>query len=531
MKKDRAGKLGTKIVRVVVIMVLLLGLTLVTFSFFSFRKTFRNVYSNKAENSARMIADMIDGDRMGDYAHTLEKDAYYEELEELFSALKRDSGASYLYMFYPEEDSFIYILDAYCEGDGKDTISALGDRYEYKEMEYKYLVPDVQQKKASTELILGQDVGFGTSVSAWAPVLNSDGELVAMVEIDYEMTVVENDMKNYVIFFICFTLAGIAVILLVALIYIRKVLSEPLSDITEIIESFKDGEFRIEGRKIETGDEIQNVYETFVRMVEKIDNYVENITRITAEKGRIETELNVATQIQADMLPNIFPAFPGRKEIDIFATMRPAKEVGGDFYDFFLVDDMHLAFLIADVSGKGVPAALFMVIAKTIIKNHASMGTPVNEVFERTNNQLCEGNKEGFFVTAWLGILNMQTGTLEYANAGHNPPIIMRKDSCEWNDCVPGLVLAAMEDMPYTKYEMQLEPGDRILLYTDGVPESINTETQAYGEERLMDEYEHTRSLTVEEGVRYIQQSVDVFAGEEEQFDDITMLLLEYKGI
>lgn len=111
------------------------------------------------------------------------------------------------------------------------------------------------------------------------------------------------------------------------------------------------------------------------------------------------------------------------------------------------------------------------------------MGTPVNEVFERTNNQLCEGNKEGFFVTAWLGILNMQTGTLEYANAGHNPPIIMRKDSCEWNDCVPGLVLAAMEDMPYTKYEMQLEPGDRILLYTDGVPESINTETQAYGEE------------------------------------------------
>lgn len=531
MKKRITGRLGAKIVRVIVIMILLLGFALVTFSFFSFRKTFRDVYSDKAENSARMIADMVDGDRMGDYVHTLEKDAYYEELEQLFSILKKDSGASYLYMFYPEEDYFIYILDAYCEGDGIDTISTLGDVYEYEEMEYTYLVPDVREKKVSTELILGQDVGFGTSVSAWAPVLDSEGELVAMVEIDYEMTVVENDMKEYVLFFILFTLVGIAIILLVVLMYIRKVLSEPLGDITEIIESFKDGEFRMEGREIKTGDEIQDVYETFVRMIEKIDDYVENITRITAEKGRIETELNVATQIQADMLPNIFPAFPGRREMDIFATMRPAKEVGGDFYDFFLVDDTHLAFLIADVSGKGVPAALFMVIAKTIIKNHASMGAPVNEVFERTNNQLCEGNQEGFFVTSWLGILDMQTGVLEYANAGHNPPIIMRKHGCEWNDCVPGLVLAAMEDMPYTKYEMQLEPGDRILLYTDGVPESINAATEAYGEEKLIAEYENTRSLSVEEGIRYIQRSVDTFAGEEEQFDDITMLMLEYKGL
>lgn len=530
MQKKITGKLGTKIVRVVVIMILLLGLALVTFSFFSFRKTFRNVYSSRAENTARMIADMVDGDRMNDYAHTLEKDAYYEELEQLFSALKEDSGASYLYIFYPEEDSFIYILDAYCEGDGADTISELGDVYEYTDMEYTYLVPDVQEKKASTELILGEDVGFGTSVSAWAPILNSDGELAAMVEVDYEMTVVENDMKTYVLFFILFTLAGIALILLVVLLYIRKVLSKPLEDITELIESFKDGEFRIEGREIRTGDEIENVYRTFVKMVEKIDDYVENITRITAEKGRIETELNVATQIQADMLPNIFPAFPGRREIDIFATMRPAKEVGGDFYDFFLIDDTHLAFLIADVSGKGVPAALFMVIAKTIIKNHASMGTPVNEVFERTNNQLCEGNQEGFFVTSWLGILDIRTGVLEYANAGHNPPVIMRKDGCEWNDCIPGLVLAAMENMPYEKYELQLEPGDRILLYTDGVPESLNKDIQAYGEEKLIEEFEATRSLSVEEGIRYIQKSVDTFAGEAEQFDDITMLLLEYKG-
>lgn len=269
----------------------------------------------------------------------------------------------------------------------------------------------------------------------------------------------------------------------------------------------------------------RKIYGSFMNML-----YTKT-TKLVTEQERIKSELSIATKIQADCLENDFTAFNRLTAVNLTAHMKPAKEVGGDFYDVFMIDQDHLCFLIADVSGKGVPAALFMVIAKTIIKNHASMGTPVNEVFERTNNQLCEGNKEGFFVTAWLGILNMQTGTLEYANAGHNPPIIMRKDSCEWNDCVPGLVLAAMEDMPYTKYEMQLEPGDRILLYTDGVPESINTETQAYGEERLMEEYEHTRSLTVEEGVRYIQQSVDVFAGEEEQFDDITMLLLEYKGI
>ena len=207
--------------------------------------------------------------------------------------------------------------------------------------------------------------------------------------------------------------------------------------------------------------------------------------------------------------------------------MQPAREVGGDFYDFFWIDDDHLAFLIADVSGKGVPAALFMVIAKTIIKNHMMNGNSVEKVLELVNHQLCEGNEESFFVTAWLGILNIQTGLVEYANAGHNPPIHLHGDTGTYVAGDTGLVLAAMDGMTYTKEQLQLEPGDRILLYTDGVTESVTGDMRAYGEERLLDMVKETRGICPQEAVVFIKKDIEEFVGEAEQFDDITMLLLE----
>ena len=259
--------------------------------------------------------------------------------------------------------------------------------------------------------------------------------------------------------------------------------------------------------------------------------YIANITKITAEKERIGAELNVAKQIQADLLPSIFPAFPERKEFDIFATMDPAKEVGGDFYDFFMVDEDHLVFLVADVSGKGVPAALFMVIAKTLIKNQVLKGDEPAAVFEAVNNQLCENNKEGMFVTAWMGMLEVSTGNLTYVNAGHNPPAVKGEDGTfQYLKCNPGFVLAGLEGIPYTQESIQLRKGDSIYLYTDGVPDTINMQEEMYGEDKLEIALNIHKEETPEEILRAIKNELEGFAGEAEQFDDVTMLCMKYKG-
>lgn len=243
---------------------------------------------------------------------------------------------------------------------------------------------------------------------------------------------------------------------------------------------------------------------------------------------KTQAELNVARNIQHDMLPCIFPAFPERNEFDIYATMDPAKEVGGDFYDFFLVDDHHLAIVISDVSGKGVPAALFMVIAKTLIKNQTQPGVPLGEVFTRVNDQLCENNGEGMFVTSFMGVLDLNTRELTFVNAGHNPPLLCRKGGgFEFLKTKPGFVLAGLENMIYKEDSIQLGAGDRIFLYTDGVTEAINSSTELYGDDRLVAALNQDVNLSPEQLLAAVKTSMDAFTAGAEQFDDITMLALE----
>jgi len=252
------------------------------------------------------------------------------------------------------------------------------------------------------------------------------------------------------------------------------------------------------------------------------------LAKVTADKERIATELNVATQIQASMLPCIFPAFPDRAEFDVYAAMLPAKEVGGDFYDFFLIGDTHLGVVVADVSGKGVPAALFMVIAKTLIKNHVQAGENPGDVFTNVNNQLCENNEADMFVTAWMGILEIESGKITYVNAGHNPPLIKKANgSFEYLKSHPGFVLAGMEDIIYHQNDIQLDAGDILFLYTDGVTEATNAQDELYGEGRLKNVLDQNAVLPLERLLPDIKADIDVFVNGAEQADDITMLALK----
>ncbi|MBQ5823608.1 MAG: SpoIIE family protein phosphatase [Clostridia bacterium] len=266
----------------------------------------------------------------------------------------------------------------------------------------------------------------------------------------------------------------------------------------------------------------------FSSLSDDINSTVATLKRYIREAAaRIDKELEYAKQIQLSALPS---NFPDTENYSIFARMIAAKEVGGDFYDFYTLDDNTVLFLAADVSGKGIPAAMFMMTAKTIIKDLAERGLSVDEIFTLANEKLCENNESGMFVTAWLGKLDLTTGTLSFANAGHNPPVITHADGkCEYLKSRPGFVLAGMEGIKYKANEMKLSKGDRILLYTDGVTEATNKSESLYGEDRLLSYMSKSQELNAEELLSGLKDDIDSFADGAPQFDDITMLLFDYK--
>ena len=271
--------------------------------------------------------------------------------------------------------------------------------------------------------------------------------------------------------------------------------------------------------------------EEFASLSDDINSTVDTLKKYIAEAAaRIDKELEFARSIQSSSLPSVFPPFPKEDSFDIYAQMYTAKEVGGDFYDFYMINDHQIAFVIADVSGKGIPAAMFMMRAKTSIKDLAEGGLDVGTIFTKANNGLCENNEAGMFVTAWIGILDLRTGVVKFANAGHNPPMV-RKANGEfvYMKSRAGLVLAGMEDIPYMEQEMQLEPGDRIFLYTDGVTEANDIDGKLYSEERLESFINSVKEEKAEDVLNAIKGDIDLFAAEAPQFDDITMLMLDFK--
>ena len=340
-------------------------------------------------------------------------------------------------------------------------------------------------------------------------------------------------IRRVIVFFV----AILVVIILLGCIFgtlFSKKLTEPIRTLTREVAKLDGGnlDYRI---RLSTGDEIEDLGHAFNGMTEQIQSYVQNLASITAEKERIRTEIQVASHLQADMLPEAAGAFDDRDEFDLAASMTPAKGVGGDFYDFFLLDENRLALVMADVSGKGVPAALFMVVSRTLIRSRlmtvGKEGEDLAHMAEEINRSLCDNNKNGMFVTAWIGVLDIATGEVAYVNAGHCRPLLRRKNgSCEYDDMLGGLVLAGMEDAAYRQGSLRLRQGDTLLLYTDGVTEATSLQQQLYGEDRLLCTIADAGSVTPEEMLQDLWKDVDAFQKDAAQFDDITMLAVTYHG-
>ena len=313
---------------------------------------------------------------------------------------------------------------------------------------------------------------------------------------------------------------------------LSKRIVKPLNTMTRTMEtlSVTREQFRMEDT-YRTGDEIEVLAEKFASLSARTIHYVGQVKKVTAEKERIKSELGMATAIQVSQLPHLFPAFPDRKEFDIYASMTPAKEVGGDFYDFFLVDDDHIGLVMADVSGKGVPAALFMMVSKILIRNRVQNGEGPGEALRNVNNQLMEGNEVEFFVTVWLAVVEISTGRGVVVNAGHEHPVLRRSDGkFELIKYRHSLAVAAMEDVRFKEREFQLYPGDTVFVYTDGVAEASNSKNELYGTDRMLSILNQNLDADPEEVLRGVMRGINDFVDGAEQFDDITMLCFRYNG-
>ena len=554
-KKNRVVSLRFKTVAVIIIAALILSAIAVTISYNVYSNTMDNHYKTLTSNLAKTAASQLDPDaliryyneikQIGEYdddryrndevyraeydakANALKDEEYVRMLGILFD-IKDSNGITYLYVQKLEGDNCTYIMDADTSSEQCQLGTTHGVSGPTKETEHP---------EEGIPAFISNDT-YGWLCTSMEPVRDGNGNPVALVGVDVSMDDIMQDRADYLRNVILFM--AIAVIVLIALILfgIVKALIKPINQLSDAARSFiqdRDSKQKTDSAisklNIRTGDEVETLCDSVKQMEQDINSYIANLTAVTAEKERIGAELNVATQIQADMLPRIFPPFPDRKEFDLYASMDPAKEVGGDFYDFFLVDDDHLALVMADVSGKGVPAALFMVIAKTLIKNRAQLGESPAEILKNVNEQLCEGNEAELFVTVWLAVIEISTGRGLAANAGHEHPVIRRADGkYELVIYKHSPAVATMEGIKFREHPFEMYPGDRLFVYTDGVPEATNAKNEMFGAERMLAALNRDPDASPEELLHTVRKEIDAFVGDAPQFDDITMMSFCYNG-
>ena len=464
---------------------------------------------------------------------------FFEYWFKVFFDAAEDFGLSYVYFIYPESEQDLtmnYMFDPTLETtrteDGEEILKIGDIVYEDPEIhEYMWKAWDTGKTQKGFDIL---DNEFGHVYTYCVPlVINGEktGLLCSEISVDYVNSEIARDViiQGLVI--------AVVLILFTVVLYLllRKVVLERIIHIEQEVRRYASKKDPQIAKEITTQagrmDEIGVLATSFGDMVTELEDYMVNLQKVTAEKERIDADLSIATRIQADMLPRIFPAFPEKKEISIYASMTPAREVGGDFYDLFLVDDSHLALVVADVSGKGVPAALFMVIAKTLIKNRLQTGESPAEALGNVNNQLCEGNEMEYFVTVWLTVIDLETGDALEANAGHEYPAV-RKGSGPYQliKTRHSPAVATMEDLRFRQNQFHLDPGDRLFVYTDGVTEATDANNELFGEERLLESLNRNKDALPADLLPAVKKDIDVFVGDAPQFDDITMLSFIYYG-
>ena len=532
-KKHKKG-ISIILIAGMALVIMVLTSTVSYLGYREFTAVLEKQYNNSAYETAEIAKTYLNPDKFADYLAANTPDDEFNRIQKQLDDLTASSDCDFIYVGAISDNyrNITYIYDSVNPKLGFDRYP-LGMVSADLDPQYTDDLEHIMQTGGRAEKYLYTYTETEAHTTAGLGVKDSNGNVVAVIGVQKPMTILEEARSTYVSHVILISAGLLVIAILAYALYLNRSIVSPILEVTKEAERFADDH--------EEGSDIKAVNARFeigvlARSVKKMESdiisYIDNLTKVTAEKERIGAELNVATQIQANMLPSIFPPFPGRKEFDIYATMTPAKEVGGDFYDFFLIDDDHIALVMADVSGKGVPAALFMVIAKTLIKDRAMSGelSPA-KILSSANEQLCEGNDAELFVTVWLAIIEISTGKGKAANAGHEHPTLRRADGrYELVEYRHSPAVATMEGMRFREHDFEIFPGDSIFVYTDGVPEATDANNVLFGNERMLEALNQQPDAEPETIRRNVKTAVDAFVGSAPQFDDLTMLGFRYNG-
>ena len=522
----------------ILLMLIVFTIIVSLFGYRGFTDALLTEYAEGAFRTAETARYVLDPDRMDSYAESGGTTEEYMKAWNSMDRLCNSFGATFIYVIQPDLTDYAHITFIFSTINHNSSYTHYDFGYvrETTNDDYKTKYRLLYEQKSERELVI-RDKGYietDPHITAMISLKDSKGQVRGILCVQRQMDGMAKARRSYVKRVILTMIVLALIVTAIQSVYLNHVLLSPLKKISEEAGRFASENVTAKKKlkdRIKNRDEVGQLAESIDRMEEQIVSYVSDLTTITAEKERISTELDLATRIQDDMLPNSFPAFPERNDFDIYANMDPAREVGGDFYDFFLIDEDHFCMLIADVSGKGIPAALFMMAAKNILSNNALGGKSPAEILEQTNSVICRSNREEMFVTVWIGILEISTGKLKAANAGHEYPAVRHADGMfEMVHDPHGLVIGGMEETRYKEYELTLEPGSSLFLYTDGVTEAADRDGNRFGEDMLLRALNAEPDGTPEEILGTVRKAVDEFVKDAEQFDDLTMLCMKYSG-
>ena len=546
MEKDKTVKkknilrsgLSLNIIGAIVILLVLFGAISSVIGLISFTSAFKKEYSTTTYHMADTAATLVNGDHLeayldGEYAEE------YQQSKTYLDAYCKKIRVSLIYVILVDRSDygrFVSVLNLVDNtvDDTAYTEWELGHKRDTTNDEYRQKYRALYEKTDEYETIyrIKTTDGQHPHITTMVPVMDSSGEVAAILCMQRPVRELYDARRPYLINIAISTVLLALAVSVSAGFFIRNQFVLPVQRVSDEATRFARENTRGEALgNISRFEVISNLAFSIDTLEKDMCTYVENLTAVTAEKERIGAELSLASTIQDKSVPNVFPAFPDRDDFDIYASMTPAKEVGGDFYNFFLIDDDHLAIAIGDVSGKGIPAALFMMVTNILITDRTKMGGTPEQILDYVNENICAHNKADMFVTVWLGILQLSTGKLLAANAGHEYPVLRNKDGVyELYRDKHGFVVGGMENIKYKGYEMTLQPGSSLFLYTDGVPEASDKENRLFGVGRMLDVLNADPGASPKQVLSGMSAAIEAYAGGAEQFDDITMLCIEYKG-
>ena len=531
------SSMAFNIIGAIVLLLVLLGVIVSTFGYIGFSDAISREYSITTYHIANTATTLVNGDHIDEYLKGEETEEY-QTTKRYLDAYCHKMSVSLVYVISVDRSDygrFVSVFNSVYNEVDQSTYTEweLGHKRDTTNNEYKMKYQALYGKSARYETVFRRNPSDGSHphITTMVPVMDAKGDVAALLCVQRPIREMRNATRPYLIKTAISTILLSVAAGILAAAFIRNQFVAPIRRVSD--EATRFARENTKGTplgQISSYTVLANLAGSIDTMETDMLNYVSNLTAATAERERIGTELSLASGIQKYSVPNNFPAFPDRGEFDIYASMFPAKEVGGDFYNFFLIDEEHLAFVIGDVSGKGIPGALFMMVTNILLTDRTRMGGTPGEILTFVNDNICEHNEMDMFVTVWLGILEIPTGKVTFANAGHDDAALCRKSGLfELFVTKHSLVIGAMPGIQYRNFEIQLGAGDKLFLYTDGIPEATDVGNRMFTTGRMLDVLNEYREKEPQEILAHIHESVDAFAGEAPQFDDVTMLCLELK--